>query len=61
MINICGFFSGLYSQKAFTRLGFEIRSEYKYLDYVDENGVRIFSKMEEPHKTVALMTKSLSI
>jgi len=49
--------TGLYSRKAFIKLGFEVKAEYKYKDYVVDGQV-VFDKMEEPHRMITLMTKS---
>ena len=52
---------GLYSRKAFERIGFHVNAEYLYSDYKDEeSGEQIFASAVDPHRCVTLMTKQLS-
>ena len=54
--------TGLYSRKAFERLGFDINAEYEYNDYQDEEtGEKVFESIKVPHRCVTLMTKRLNI
>lgn len=48
--------TGMYSRKAFTKLGFDINAEYKYKDYVVD-GQAVFEKVEEPHRMITVMSK----
>ena len=51
---------GLYSRKAFERIGFDVKGEYEYADYQDEmTGEKVFASITEPHRCVTLMTKRL--
>ena len=53
--------SGLYSRKAFEKVGFDVNAEYLYSDYKDEeSGKQIFESITEPHRCVTLMTKQLN-
>ena len=52
--------SGLYSRKAFERIGFDVKAEYLYEDYQDEiTGEKVFASITVPHRCVTLMTKQL--
>ena len=53
------FFSGLYSRKAFQRLGFEVKAECIYEDFVTLDGEKIFIDAKEPHRCTTLMTKKI--
>ncbi len=54
------FFPGLYSRKAFEKLGFAVNSEFLYDDFVDEEtGQKIFESAVDPHRCTTLMTKRL--
>ena len=51
---------GLYSRKAFEKVGFDVNAEYLYSDYEDEeSGEQIFASIADPHRCVTLMTKQL--
>merc|ERR1711962_402682 len=43
--------TGLYSRKAFERIGFHVNAEYLYSDYKDEeSGEQIFASAVDPHR-----------
>ena len=51
---------GLYSRKAFEKIGFDVNAEYLYSDYKDEEtGKQVFASITDPHRCVTLMTKKL--
>jgi len=50
--------TGLYSRKAFERLGFQVSSEFLYSDYEVE-GEKVFEKIKS-HRGTAFMTKQLT-
>ena len=51
---------GLYSRKAFERIGFDVKGEYEYADYQDGmTGEKVFASITEPHRCVTLMTMRL--
>ena len=52
-------FAGLYSRKAFERLGFSVNAEYLYEDYISPDGERVFAPLADNHKCTTLMTKRL--
>lgn len=48
---------GVFSQKAFHKLGFEKKAEYFYDEYVAaDTGEKVFANVEKPHTSSALMT-----
>lgn len=49
--------TGLYSRKAFERLGFQVASEFLYSDYEVE-GVKVFEGIKN-HRGTAFMIKQL--
>jgi len=51
--------TGLYSRKAFERLGFSVNAEYLYEDYISQDGERVFATLADNHKCTTLMTKRL--
>ena len=51
--------AGLYSRKAFERLGFTINAEYFYKDYISEEGEQVFESIANHHRCTTLMTKKL--
>ena len=54
--------TGLYSRKAFQRLGFEVVTEYEYKDYQDEaTGEKVFASIEDKHRCVSVMTKKFDV
>ena len=53
------FFTGLYSRKAFERLGFTVNAEYFYKDYISEEGEKVFESIANQHKCTTLMTKKI--
>ena len=50
--------TGLYSRKAFERLGFQVASEFLYADY-EVDGEKVFEKIRN-HRGTAFMIKHLS-
>jgi hypothetical protein len=52
-------FLGLYSRKAFQRIGFEVKAECIYEDFVTLDGEKIFIDAKEPHRCTTLMTKKI--
>ena len=53
------FISGLYSRKAFQRLGFEVKAECIYEDFATLEGEKIFVDAKDPHRCTTLMTKKI--
>lgn len=51
--------TGLYSRKAFTKIGFGVKAECIYEDFVSEDGDKIFIDAKEPHRCTTLMTKKI--
>lgn len=51
--------TGLYSRKAFQRIGFEVKAECIYEDFVTLDGEKIFIDAKEPHRCTTLMTKKI--
>lgn len=51
--------TGLFSRKAFERLGFSVQSEYLYEDYVSDEGEKVFAALADYHRCTTLMTKRL--
>ena len=50
--------AGIYSRKAFERLGFSVQAEYMYADY-DYEGAHLLSKITGNHRCITLLTKPL--
>lgn len=48
---------GVFSRKAFERLGFTVAAEFPYSEY-ELDGIKVFPEMER-HKCVTLLTKRL--
>ena len=51
-------FLGLFSRKAFEKIGYVPLAEYEYSEYEDDEGKKIFDNMET-HKCVTVLTKDL--
>jgi len=51
--------TGLYSRKAFERLGFSVNAEYFYEDYISKDGEKVFESLASNHRCTTLMTKRL--
>lgn len=51
--------TSLFTQKVSASLGYLMRSEYRYDEYVDENNERIFD-VEPPHESSKIMYKLLN-
>lgn len=51
--------TGLYSRKAFTKIGFEVKAECIYEDFVSMDGEKLFVGAIDPHRCTTLMTKRI--
>ena len=51
--------TGAFSRKALKANGFSVVSENLYSEFEDENGVKVFANVKQPHQGMALMTRKL--
>ena len=51
--------TGIYSRKAFERLGFSPIVEFPYSEYVDDDGVKVFEGKMGNHKCVTFLFKKI--